>query len=167
MQQQAQHATEFTMCGVPFAYSKLYKSFFCDTKTVLYVLKKHYPERYEETVKKYPELATLVPDMDDAKQVLLDRTWARVEGKMEAGIDANEQQQAKGNEEEKKEKVPQEARPKKKGMISKISKGIKKIVSKFTPERLRKRLITISDDEANESKPNGENAGLDPKQPAK
>ena len=158
---QAQHKSEFSAQGISFAYSKLYKSFFCDTKTILYILQKHYPAIYEGTVKKYPELKDVVAEARKSKKkeqkietVLLDKLWANKDQNIEQ---SPKTEPATHPEDVKEAPKPPEIQPSsqpasKPGLISKISRGIKKIVAKVTPKKLRKRWHLDDDEEVDKSK---------------
>ena len=140
---QAPHAAALTVRGIPFAYSKPYKSFFCDTKTLLYVLHKHYPDTCSEMTKKYPELEKALDEIRNPKakrqfdSEFLDKTWRKVIGHEEAAIQAPEPVVEEIKEENKEVQAKPAQKP---GMISRISKNIKKIIAKLTPKKLRKRL---------------------------
>ncbi len=150
---QAPHTKEFVARGIPFAYSKLYKSFFCDTKTMLYVLQKHHPSTCAEMVRKYPELGKVLTELKNPRfkpafdPTFIDRTWHETQPPAQAVVQTVDP--AVRAEEEVKEKAAAARKP---GMLSRMSKGIKKIIAKITPKKLRKRFNMEDEGSAEQAK---------------
>jgi len=136
--------------GIPFTYSAEKNAFLFASSELQYVLKTHYPKLWEEAVKRQPELGIAqqqLPEEQKINEQSLDSEWKphpideASKEKEDQPADTHPTEFTMTEEEEK----PSHKEPEKIGMISRISKGIKKIIAKITPKKYHKRLH-LSDD---------------------
>jgi hypothetical protein len=141
---------DFALRGLKFRYQKNFKAFVCESGDMLAILRRNYPACYETVVQKYPELKTM---SEERGKVSVGKET--IEGWKEADIREmkDETAQVKDGKDEEEQKMAGKRKP---GMISKLSKGIKKIIATITPTKLRKRWH-LEDEEA-EKPVNGPNS---------
>ena len=139
---------DFTLKGLQFRYQTNFKAFFCDQKDMLMILQHNFPENLKEVLDKYPELKavseenTREQDMKPSRITDALTSWVKVDPKDTK--DAVPQViDGRGAEETK------QAGKKKPGMISRLSKSIKRIIAKITPTKLRKRWHLDEEEELN------------------
>ena len=125
--------------GIPFSYCAEKSAFLLDERIMFYILCTHFPSLWEETLKLHPELEAHVAESEyhiniEEKQQL-DAEW-----KMPPQSETNVTEEAEEKSVESKV-IP------KPGMISRISKGIKKIIAKLTPKKLHKRFHLADEEE--------------------
>ena len=138
------NSATFAFKGVQFTYNPATTSFSCDAKPLLYVMSNYFPNVCSEATKLDTKLESILAElktMPENERTLLDSEWKH----------AKEAPQTETNVTEEEEKVSQngetemKADSKKSGMISRLSKGIKKIIAKITPKKLHKRFHLTDD----------------------
>ena len=131
--------SDFALKGLQFTYQKNFKAFICESKDVLAILQHNYPECFQQLIDKHPELKAVSVKMNENEEKEKEggecqhmvESWKPIDLKktedrhclVKDGCPVDEQAAGKG----------------KPGMISRFSKGIKKIIAKLTPTKLRKR----------------------------
>ena len=128
---------DFILKGLKFRYQKNFKAFVCDQKDVLSILHHNYPNSYEKMVVKYPELQSIPtaepsPDTKAENGPIKMEVWSEPALKETKDVAAQVKDGKDGPDENP-------AGNKKPGMISRLSKGIKKIIARLTPTKLRKK----------------------------
>ena len=121
----------FKIRELPLSYDKKSKLFTCDKEQVVQILYSYYPYIYEQLCFAHPEIKLMpVSQIDDnSKSTDMCSTVLTQKDAAQAP-----------------EIIPKQAVevPKaKKGLILSIKKGIKKLIYKITPKKLRKRLHMI------------------------
>ncbi len=146
----------FKFKGLSFSYSPSDSTFCCDAKSMLYVLSTYFPAACADAVKLDSCLETLAADLKSAKDQLSESDRNQLDSEWKSLKDKESSAQAETNvtEVEEDEKTAPLAAVKveasgtgsrKPGMISRISKGIRKIIAKLTPTKLHKRLHLTED----------------------
>jgi hypothetical protein len=118
---------KFKIRELPLSYDTTSKLFTCDKDQVVQILYSYYPYIYEQLCFAHPEIKLLpVKDIDDNSKV----------------SELNSVVAAPPIAQDAKEIMPKpsEAPKVKNGIILSIKKGIKKLIYKITPKKLRKRL---------------------------
>jgi len=134
--------------GVTFMYSETDKEFKCNTGEMLVVLNKLYPGETSQIIEKHPELVQVLElatkyksnsaKKEEKENCIPDEVFVSDEEKKKLSLKLQPyqvkiQRELTKASEQKTTHVP------KQGMISRLSKGIKKIIAKLTPTKLRKR----------------------------
>eukprot|EP01022_Parablepharisma_sp_SALTPOND_P005300 TRINITY_DN122101_c0_g1_i1.p2 TRINITY_DN122101_c0_g1~~TRINITY_DN122101_c0_g1_i1.p2 ORF type:complete len:157 (-),score=15.95 TRINITY_DN122101_c0_g1_i1:73-543(-) len=149
-----QEPVTFRFKGIPFSYSPLDSTFHCDAKTMLYVLSAYFPTTCSDVTRLDPKLEALVADLKADKEAIpeSDRHYLDSEWRISREKDAGPPPETNVTEEEEKTFAKEESpiketqrQNRKSGMISQISKGIKRIIAKITPKKLHKRLYLTED----------------------
>ena len=107
------------------------------------ILQHNFPENFKVVLDKYPELKAISEENTREQDMKPDRitdaltSWVKVNPKDMKDAVAQVAEESK------------QAGKKKPGMISRLSKGIKRIIAKITPTKLRKRWHLDEDEELN------------------
>ena len=130
--------SDFALKGLKFTYQKNFKAFICDQRDILTILQHNYPANFEKLIERHPELKAVSLEMkeQEAKETVtgshtLD-CWKPIEIKETKEVTC----QVKDGCPIDETQMTGRGRP---GIISRLSKGIKKIIAKITPTKLRKR----------------------------
>ena len=147
MAEAAKPEQDFELKGIKFSYQKDLKTFHADQQGVLSLLKQCCPDSYSKIVDKFPELKVVeIIETEAAKD-------GSNENKAEPDLKGNKGATAETKDGKDDIKA---ANSNKSGMISKLSKGIKKIIAKLTPKKLRKKWNLEEKEEVVQTNQNGD-----------
>jgi len=145
MEDRKESECDFALKGLGFRYQKNFKAFMCDQQEMLTILQHNYPASYEEIVAKYPELQVAPSLPSREENAPGDNTLVKLKGWRETNF--KEMKDATVQVKDGRHVEDATLAGKKPGMISRLSKGIKKFITTITPKKLR-RSFHLEDEEA-------------------
>ncbi|MDR3736728.1 MAG: hypothetical protein P4L10_14490 [Acidobacteriaceae bacterium] len=137
---------DFALKGLRFSYQRNFKAFICDPSDMLAILRKNYPDNYKAVVAKHPEIVSAGSERPKRGEPRSQRPLPDLAAWKEPDIKESKDESAQVRDGKDAEEGKTAGG---KGMISRLSKGIRKIIATITPTKLRKRWHLEDEEPAN------------------